>query len=84
MIEDEKAWESGAAHPPRQPAIAQTCRILRELALPIFYMGGKIENLSSKHCCAHLITFGEWAGKGGELPYASEERVSRLRRLGGK
>lgn len=147
LRDDEKAWESGAAHPPMQPAIAQTCRDLRELVLPMFYkdnifracyclrsrtieapikwlrmmgadnrqmlrhlyfydrnqrydiwssedleklresaifseMGGKIENLSSKDCCAHLVTFGEWRRKEGEVPYASEEGVPRLRTLG--
>lgn len=149
LKQDEKAWDSGAAHPPMQPAVAQTCQGLRELALPIFYkenvfracyctrfrtiegpvkwlrmigpgnrnllrhlyfydrnprydiwrakdlqklresdvfseMDGKIENLSSKDCCAHLVTFGEWARKEGELPYASEEGVPRLRMLGEK
>lgn len=45
-------------------------------------MDGKMENLSTKYCCAHLVTFGEWERKEGEVPLAKEEGVPRLRTLG--
>jgi hypothetical protein len=35
--EDRKAWESGAKHPPKQPAITQTCRFIRNETLAMFY-----------------------------------------------
>ncbi|KAF2167946.1 hypothetical protein M409DRAFT_22091 [Zasmidium cellare ATCC 36951] len=147
LEEIEEAWEGGTMRPPAQPAITQTCRALRELALPIFYkenvfrscycrrnrnidapikwlrmigpenrkllrhlyfydrnqgydrytpkdlaklreseifseMGGKLETLSSKYCSAHLVTFGEWTRKEGEVPLANEEGVPRLRAPG--
>lgn len=147
LRKDEKAWEDGTAHPPLQPAITQTCREIRDLALPIFYkenvfracyclrnrtvekpikwlqmigpenrellrhfylydrrqnydrytprdlekvreseifseMGGGIETLTSEYCCAHLVTFGEWSRKEGEVPLACEAGVPRLRMLG--
>ncbi|KAK4495699.1 hypothetical protein PRZ48_012967 [Zasmidium cellare] len=149
LEETEKAWKAGTMHPPMQPAITQTCRTLRELALPIFYketvfracycrrnrnidapikwlrmigpsnrellrhlyfydrnerqdkrtardlnllreseifteLHGKLETLSSKHCTAHLVTFGQWTRKEGEVPLASEQDVPRLRMLGEK
>ena len=35
--EDRKAWESGAKHPPKQPAITQTCHFIRDETLAMFY-----------------------------------------------
>ena len=37
LCEDQKAWKSGAKCPPKQPAITQTCRFIRNETLPMFY-----------------------------------------------
>ncbi|KAJ4345438.1 uncharacterized protein N0V89_011568 [Didymosphaeria variabile] len=42
-------------------------------------LGGKMETLSSTYCSAHLVKFGEWERKAGEIPVASEPEVPRLR-----
>ncbi|KAF2647438.1 hypothetical protein K491DRAFT_699634 [Lophiostoma macrostomum CBS 122681] len=47
-------------------------------------MGGRMETLSSRWCCAHLVWFGDWEGKGksGGRKIAEEEGVPRLRMEG--
>lgn len=42
-------------------------------------MGGNIEKLSSRYCCAHLVTFGRHERKAGEIPLASVPEVPRLK-----
>lgn len=42
-------------------------------------LGGKMETLSSKDCCAHLVTFGEYQRNAREVPIALEPGVPKLR-----
>lgn len=150
MLKDEQAWDTGKRHPPLQPALTQTCRKIRELALPLFYsenvfrasycdpygrppmlppvirwlrligkenretlrhlyfydrnrsqdrnkpqrlhalhmseifteMNGKSEALWNNSCCAHLVSFGGWQRREGEIPLALEEGAKRLMMVG--
>ena len=45
-------------------------------------MAGNLETLSSVHCAAHLVKFGSWERKEGEVPVALEPGAKRLRMVG--
>lgn len=42
-------------------------------------MGGRLETFSGVDCCAHLVRFGGWERRGGEVLVAEEPGVPRLR-----
>lgn len=37
LRQDEEAWQNGEMRPPLQPSLTRTSRLIRRLALPIFY-----------------------------------------------
>lgn len=45
-------------------------------------MEGKVETLSTANCCAHLVKFGSWQRKDGEVPFALQDGARRLRMSG--
>ena len=45
--QDLELWESGEKHPPTQPALTRTCRLIRNIALPMYYQ----QNSFRAHYC---------------------------------
>lgn len=67
--------ESQDRRAPRALERLESCKIFAE-------MNGKMASLSGENCCAHLVTFGGWQRKEGDVPFALEPGVKRLRMEG--
>lgn len=47
--EDQDLWEEGKLGPPKQPALTQTCKLIRDITLPMFY---KLNIFRAHYCYA--------------------------------
>jgi len=62
--EDQAAWEDGIKHPPSEPGLTRTCKVLREITLPMFYK----HNTFRIHYCyaATFQTAFDWLDRIGD------------------